>query len=68
MKKGQLLIWRSGFGCDLCEYIRKGNMYHTYLVKMITGTTSGDTLSLSKDELKPTTQEIYKRYRKRYWS
>ncbi len=67
MTKGQLLIWRSGFGCELCTYIEKGNQYHTHKVEMLTGVCQGSSISLPKNELIPTTKKIFERYNRFYY-
>lgn len=68
MSKGQLLIWRSGFGCDLCRYLGRGNQYYTHKVEMLTGVMQGGPVSFPKHQLTPTTKKIFERYNRLYYN
>lgn len=67
--KGQLLLWRTGFGCDLVEYVKDNeNMYGDYCqVLMHTGILRGELNSFNEYSLRNTTKEIYERYKRLYF-
>jgi hypothetical protein len=59
MKKGDKVIWDSGFGYEICEFIGDGVMYYTYAVKQLTGSLVGEICSFSCNEIFPYTDEKY---------
>lgn len=65
---GQLMIWRSGFGCDLVEYIQDSEaIYSSTRVKMLTGRFSGTENILPNSELRNTTEAIFDRYDEKHF-
>lgn len=53
MKKGDKIIWDSGFGYDIGYFIEEteGFMYNTHRIELITGGITGEML-VSKYEVK----------------
>lgn len=65
-KPGQLMLWRSGFGYDLVEYVCEANRYYHCTVKMLTGILVGDKSCIMEDELTDITKEAFERYHALY--
>lgn len=61
MKKGDKIIWDSGFGYEVGFFIGEGNdkMYNSYRINLVTGSVEGDSLR-SKDEVIPYGKEEIK--------
>lgn len=51
IKKGDKVIWDSGFGYEIGEYIGEGVMYYTYAMKLLTGNFSGSEVSYRCNEV-----------------
>jgi hypothetical protein len=60
---GQLMLWRSGFGYDLVEYVRDSSMYYHCVVINLTGINPGNEACIMEDELTDITQAAYDRYK-----
>lgn len=53
MKKGDFIIWDSGWGYDVGYFVQdKGVMYHTNMIFLLTGVSEGK-LSVAPREIKP---------------
>ena len=54
MKKGDKIIWDSGFGYDIGYFIEDSEkiMYNSYKIELVTGVIQEETLR-SKDEIIP---------------
>ena len=62
------MIWRSGFGCDLVEYIKDSEtQYYSCKVKMLTGRFNGMEGTFEEWRLRDTTKEIYERYSNKHF-
>ena len=66
MKKGDKIIWDSGWGYDIGYFIGESKtQYHHYKVNMVTGVVQGEcTYPIS--EIKPYSEELIKELRERY--
>ncbi len=62
-KKGQLMLWRSGIGCDLVKFVNDHDTSFRYTVMMLTGRSAGCYSTLLEYELRDTTKEVYTRYK-----
>jgi hypothetical protein len=67
MKKGDRIIWDSGFGYEIGYFIEDAEkqMYNSYKIELITGIVQEETL-ISKDEIIPYTKENQNRMKVRY--
>ena len=67
MKKGDRIIWDSGFGYEIGYFIKSSdnNMYNTYLVDICTGIITRECMH-SKNEIKPYNSENLAEMQKKY--
>jgi len=64
---GQLMLWRSGFGYDLVEFVGGSELlYAHHSVKMLTGAFPGTIGLMQEGELSDITQAVYDRYERMY--
>ena len=66
-KKGDRIIWDSGFGFEIGRFIEDSEhqMYGSYKVNLITGVVQGESLRPSS-EIKPLNEETIKEVSKKY--
>ena len=67
MKKGDKIIWDSGFGYEIGYFIEdtEKQMYNSYKIDLITGVVQEETLR-SKDEIILYTKENQSRMKAKY--
>lgn len=65
-KTGDKVIWDSGFGYDLAEFIGEGKRYYTYEIKLLSGCCVGQLISHHINEIIPYTEENYNAMVKEY--
>ena len=67
MKKGDKIIWDSGFGYEVGYFIEDGDkkMSNTYVIELVTGVEKGRTYR-SKDEITFYTPENKNRMKSEY--
>jgi len=67
MKKGDKIIWDSGFGYEIGYFIEdsENKMYNSFKVELITGVVQEETL-ISKDEIIPYTKESQEQMSNKY--
>jgi hypothetical protein len=66
VKKGDKVIWDSGFGYELAEYIGEGVMYYTYNIKLLTGICSGMDISHRCNEVYAYSKEKHDEMKLKY--
>lgn len=67
MKKGDKVILDSHFGYELGYYLKEGNLYHTYLIDIITGLIKAP-VSYPIAQVFPYTEEFHTELKKKYHS
>ena len=67
MKKGDRIIWDSGFGYEIGYFIEDAEkqMYNSYKIELITGIVQEETLR-SKDEIIPYSKENQSQMKAKY--